>query len=237
MVSPGNHEAAANFTHFKQVFSMPQSTANTDSLYWSMDVGLVHLIAFDTELYYFDSPARQRQMEKWLGNDLNKAVANRNNVPWIIAFGHRPLYCSAKYNSECGDADAKQRKYLEPMFCDAGVDLVIGGHTHNYERMWPVWNLTVVNSSVSNDPYFEPNAPVYVISGAAGCDEDISPFMPQSYPWSAVRYPHYGLGRLQIQNRTHLSWAQYDASAVTWPATPIDTVTIVRKTHARHFAC
>jgi hypothetical protein len=59
MTSPGNHEEYKNFTHYKNRLSMPMKH---DSLYWSLDVGLVHFVAFDTEVYYFDTPAMQSRM-------------------------------------------------------------------------------------------------------------------------------------------------------------------------------
>lgn len=43
-----------------------------------MNVGLTHIIAFDTEVYHFNNPqAMQYRMEKWLRNDLAKANRNR----------------------------------------------------------------------------------------------------------------------------------------------------------------
>jgi hypothetical protein len=52
----------------------------------------VHVIAFDTEMYHFhNSETLQKEMEAWLRADLATANANRRNVPWIVAMGHRPL--------------------------------------------------------------------------------------------------------------------------------------------------
>ena len=32
-------------------------------------------------------------MRDWLNRDLQLANNNRKNVPWIVVFGHKPLYC------------------------------------------------------------------------------------------------------------------------------------------------
>ena len=41
------------------------------------------------------------EMYNWLEADLQKAQANRKNIPWIVVHGHRSVYCSCD-----GDCDA-----------------------------------------------------------------------------------------------------------------------------------
>lgn len=55
---------------------------------------------------------------------------------------------------------------LETVFYENGVDVIIQGHEHSYERLWPVYNGTVIARNYTN-----PKAPVHIISGAAGCNE------------------------------------------------------------------
>ena len=47
-----------------------------------------------------------------------------------------------------------------------GVDIELWAHEHEYQRMWPVYNRTVYNGSVS-EPYVNPKAPVHLITGSA----------------------------------------------------------------------
>eukprot|EP00756_Hemistasia_phaeocysticola_P023628 Hpha_TRINITY_DN15904_c0_g2::TRINITY_DN15904_c0_g2_i2::g.74114::m.74114 len=67
------------------------------SRYFSADVGLIHIVALDLNLYYGVDPCgdscKSAQLE-WLRKDLTLANANRDKVPWVIALSHFPLYCS-----------------------------------------------------------------------------------------------------------------------------------------------
>lgn len=97
--------------------------------------GLVHYIALSTELWFGvgDLSVNKATMLKWLEADLQAANANRDKVPWVIAHGHRDIYCSTSDDSDCntlGDA-GKVRLDLEPLFYKYGLDLWINGHEHS----------------------------------------------------------------------------------------------------------
>ena len=81
------------------------------------------------------------------------------------------------------------------------------------ERLWPVFNGTVLNGTVA-DPYHNPRAPVHIIAGAAGCDEHSDDFNggPPG-EWSAVRLgrSEYGYGKLHVWNASHATWQQIRA--------------------------
>ena len=67
------------------------------SRYFSADVGLVHLIGLDFNMYYGVDACVDRckaAQLAWFEEDLRIASANRKNVPWIIAMSHYPLFCT-----------------------------------------------------------------------------------------------------------------------------------------------
>lgn len=56
---------------------------------------------------------------------------------------------------------------LEDLFYAQGVDLILQAHEHSYERMWPVYHDVVFSRDYNN-----PQTPVHITSGAAGCKEE-----------------------------------------------------------------
>ena len=68
-----------------------------------------------------------KQLE-WLDKELAASASD-----WKIAFFHHPLYSSGATH---GSAEL-QRELLEPVFLKHGVNVVIMGHEHFYERIKP----------------------------------------------------------------------------------------------------
>lgn len=212
MTCPGNHEEKRNFSEYKARFSMPGPYEN---LMHSFDIGMVHFIGFSTEFYYFleyglKLPVKQYE---WLEEDLKKANTPeaRAKRPWIVVFGHRPMYCSNGGPADCNHFSSRVRTGLpflgllglEDLFYQYGVDLMLWGHQHSYERLWPVYNHEVKNGSV-REPYRNPNAPVHIITGSAGCWEGKSPFVLPAPEWSAFRSTDFGYTRLLFKNASDL---------------------------------
>ncbi|XP_015910292.2 acid phosphatase type 7 [Parasteatoda tepidariorum] len=210
-VCVGNHEQAYNFSNYVNRFSMMNQDGEINNHFYSFDIGPAHIIAFSTEFYFYTNYGKgqiARQYE-WLENELKKAnlPENRNNHPWVITMGHRPMYCSSTDGDDCTKRESVIRRALEDLFYKYGVDLEIWAHEHNYERLWPVYNFKVYNGSY-DAPYTNPKAPVHIITGSAGCQENLDPFVHDPAEWSAARYSDYGYTRLHIINNTHLYMEQ-----------------------------
>lgn len=102
MVVAGNHEDDDHrFAHLRYRYRMPNDPQRANQFY-SFDVGPVHFVGVSTEyIFYWDKYGARwaAEQQRWLEEDLRRANGNRAKVPWIIAYQHRPFYCS---NSEVG---------------------------------------------------------------------------------------------------------------------------------------
>ena len=147
--APGNHDyyssadAATETGTYFNLFALPRSgqsggvPSNTEA-YYSFDHGNVHFISLDS----YDSPrAPTGAMATWLLQDLAYAELNSD---WIIAYWHHPPYTKGSHNSDdVADSDGimrDMRQNILPILEAHGVDLVLSGHSHSYERSFLIDN-------------------------------------------------------------------------------------------------
>jgi len=124
----GNHDKTNE--RFYKPFNM--NGAN----YYAFTKGNVRFFALDSN--YMD----QRQTA-WLETQLRNAGA----TDWKICFLHHPLYSSGRYHGPATDL----RKVLEPMFVKYGVNVVLAGHEHVYERIVPQQGITYFTEGASGE--------------------------------------------------------------------------------------
>ena len=109
---------------------MPSGTLK----YYSFNYGNIHFVCLDSE---FSDQTAAGPMATWLQADLE---ANTND--WLIAFWHSPPYTKGSHNSDNDDDTdghlKNMREIFVPILETHGVDLVLGGHSHNYERSYLV---------------------------------------------------------------------------------------------------
>lgn len=223
MSLPGNHEVTCsevspflcpegqrNMTAYKHRFRMPgEESGGTGNLWFSYDFGQIHFIHLNMETDFPNAPSgpgswlngggEPGQIE-WLEADLIKAASNRQQVPWIIALGHRPLYSSGGACGACVDA-------FEALFNKYNVDVYFAGHIHWYERLYAI----SPGGNVVNTDYNNPTAPVYIVNGAAGNVEGHSTGSQQDYT-ALIDDSDYGYGRLTLTNRSALTWQFFRSS-------------------------
>ncbi|XP_001606004.2 acid phosphatase type 7 [Nasonia vitripennis] len=212
MTVPGNHEEKYNFSNYRARFTMP---GDSEGLWYSFNMGPVHFVAIETEAYYFMNYGIKQLVKQfeWLDRDLTEAnrPENRAKRPWVVTYGHRPMYCSNLNSDDCTNHQSLVRVGLpflnwfglEDLFFKHKVDLELWAHEHSYERLWPIYDFKVYNGSYSA-PYTNYKAPVHIITGSAGCKEGREKFVPQRPPWSSFRSSDYGFTRMTAHNKTHL---------------------------------
>lgn len=185
----GNHDghradSSTQSGPYYDIFSLPTQGENGGvpsgtEAYYSFDYANVHFVVLDS---YETSRSTDGAMMKWLQDDLQSAHAE-----WLIAFWHHPPYSKGNHDSDTDIEMIEMRKNFLPVLENYGVDLVLTGHSHGYERSKYVYghygdsstftNAMAVDASSgrTNDKGAytrKPNAPnkgaVYVVAGASG---------------------------------------------------------------------
>lgn len=236
---PGNHEEAYNFSNYRARFNMP---GGSDSLYYSFNIGPVHFISISTEVYYFMNYGLKTLVSQyqWLVKDLEEATKpeNRKLRPWIVVYGHRPMYCSNPNGDDCNHSETLVRVGLpfsgffglESLFYKYGVDIEVWAHEHSYERLWPIYDYKVYNGS-KEEPYTNPGAPVHIVTGSAGCKEGREPFPKELPEWSAFHSQDYGYTQMFVHNSTHIQFKQI---SVDKAGEVIDDFFVIKDYHGKY---
>lgn len=126
--SIGNDESQFDF---EQVFTLPQNAeaggiASSNESYYSFNYGNIHFVALNSP---FADVSTNGPMYRWLQRDL---TANSNQ--WLIAYWHHPPYSRGSHNSDTDPTQTAMRTNFVRLLEQHGVDLVLCGHSHDYER-------------------------------------------------------------------------------------------------------
>ncbi len=124
--SPGNHDYdSGSGAPYFDFFGSRAGPAGKG--YYSFDVNGWHLISLNSELYFEAGDKSQaKAQEDWLRADLNA-----HGTPCALAYFHRPYFSSGTYGT------TQKLKTIWQILYDGGVDLVLNGHEHDYERFLP----------------------------------------------------------------------------------------------------
>jgi 3',5'-cyclic AMP phosphodiesterase CpdA len=128
----GNHdEITAEAGPYLELFDLPTNAESADpsdlERRYSFDWGPAHFVSIDTERL-------DEEQVAWLERDL--AATDR---PWKVVFGHHPPYSSGRHGS------AKWvRELIQPVLERQGVQLVLSGHDHDYERTEVIGGVTYI---------------------------------------------------------------------------------------------
>jgi hypothetical protein len=191
---PGNHDYGSvdlfNNGPYFDIMTLPTNgeaggVASGEESYFSFDYGNAHFISINSE-YLPWILTNNSALQTWLEQDLQSTTAD-----WIIAFWHQPPYSKGTHDSDESFSRMQfMRQNVAPLLEEYGVDLVLNGHSHSYERSYLIhghygtsdtWNpSTMLIDGTNGNPndgngyqkYYDGNDPnlgaVYAVVGCSG---------------------------------------------------------------------
>jgi 3',5'-cyclic AMP phosphodiesterase CpdA len=149
----GNHDAESP-GGWLSAFTTPANNDEASERYYSFDWGDLHCVALDVETTEFGPGTPQRE---FLEQDLAASDAK-----WKIVFFHEPPFSFGRHGS-----NLHVQTDLVPVFERYGVDLVLSGHDHLYERLAPKNGVTYVVTGGGGAPLYDIKAGAAVAFGRA----------------------------------------------------------------------
>ncbi|HVJ51196.1 MAG TPA: metallophosphoesterase family protein [Aliidongia sp.] len=185
MPSPGNHEnelgnGPIGFQAYQTYFSVPEAAGQTEvtkGLWYAFTAGSVRVVSIaNDDICYQDGGNSYVRgyssgaQKLWLERELAAARADRD-IDWIVVCMHQVAISTAdKFNG----ADLGIREEWVPLFDRYGVDLVVCGHEHHYERSHPIrgreanQTLTPVPAATATDIIDTTKGTVHMVIGGGG---------------------------------------------------------------------
>jgi uncharacterized protein (TIGR03382 family) len=166
----GNHEYVTNQAQpYLDNLYLPTSPSGGER-YYSFDWGHVHFVGLDSNcavgLASKDRCTMAAQ-RAWLEQDLAASKAD-----WKIVYFHHPPWSSGAHGSQL-----TMRHEFGPLFEKYGVDLVLTGHDHNYERSRPMLGDNVAPAGTRGITYL-------VVGGGGATLRAFDTALPS---WSVIR--------------------------------------------------
>jgi hypothetical protein len=185
MPAPGNHEnergnGPIGYAAFQTYFALPAAPGQTETtrgLWYAFTVGGVRVITLANDDVclqdggdgYVNGYSNGAQ-KTWLESELKHARADRD-IDWIVVCMHQVAISTA---DQFNGADLGVRAEWLPLFDKYGVDLVVCGHEHHYERSHPIRGqqanatLTPIPVSTRTDHIDTSKGTVHMVLGGGG---------------------------------------------------------------------
>jgi Calcineurin-like phosphoesterase len=168
-ITIGNHEDDSN-----EGFSSYMSSFGLSQTYYAFTYGNARIVVMDSDRNSFSKGSSQYN---FVVSQLQQASGN-SNIKWIIVYLHKQMYTSPNTcgSSSCSNtaSDATNlRNTYHPLFDQYGVDLVLMGHVHNYQRTFPIKYdpaspSSPTRTSTATTDYFDPVGQIYAVVGTGG---------------------------------------------------------------------
>ncbi|MCY1034314.1 metallophosphoesterase [Corallococcus sp. BB11-1] len=169
--TPGNHEYVTNEAQpYLDNLYLPTNNAEGSERYYSFDWGHVHFVSIDSNCAVGLASASKCTLaaqKAFVEKDLAATTQ-----PWKVVFFHHPSWSSGEHGSQL-----TMRRQFGPLFEKYGVDLVLTGHDHNYERSKPMLGDAESGKSERGVPY--------LVVGGGGAT--LRKFATSRPSWSVMR--------------------------------------------------
>lgn len=197
-IAIGNHEHQI-YTNNTNAYPSPSllqqymSHFNLTRQFYSFDYQNVHFVAISTEVPF----ERGSDQYKFVNSNLKKAASDPN-IDWIVVFYHRLAYTSPALLNSLPEF----RNTYHPLFEKYDVDLVLQGHSHNYQRTFPM----IHNNRLSSEPfvtdneinnYLNPVGQIFATVGTGGIP-DIHNFTAPPSNFTAVQFKAFGFLNIEV---------------------------------------
>jgi 3',5'-cyclic AMP phosphodiesterase CpdA len=232
---------------YYQIFNLPAKgelggIPSGSEAYYSFNYGSTHFISLDSFARGRDgkllTDPGSEQLE-WLIKDLQNTKQR-----WKIVYFHHPPYTKGTYDSDVWANLTQPRLVVTPILEKYGVDVVLNGHSHVYERSKPIKGFTGVasefnpavhftqtssgkyNASANSCPYLfttnqASNGVIYVVNGVGGA----TGAMRANAPHPVMETSQAGIGGSMIFD---IEGGRLDAKFLTENGTITDQFTIFK---------
>lgn len=207
--SLGNHDYhTGRGAPYLDIFDLPGNAwrAEDRERYYTFDYGNAHFVVLDTDrpVTAVDAAAED-DMFDWLRHTLAHTPQR-----WKIVVLHVSPYATG-FNSR--DGEILTRPKLPPIFEAYGVDLVLGGHVHSYQRSYPLRGGQIVAP--------DQGGVVYIVSGAGAA----ASYPCETADWLAVTLCGQTTG---LFSRVRIAGNQLQVEAVDAQGAIRDTLVLTK---------
>ncbi len=142
--APGNHDYYGTSTTsrsgaYYQNFTMPTNAeiggvASGTEAFYSYDIGDVHFLSLDS----YGEESGATKLYDTLGAQVTwiKADLAANTKKWVVAYWHHPPYTKGSHDSDTETDLRDIRENFIRILERNGVDMILCGHSHDYERSY-----------------------------------------------------------------------------------------------------
>lgn len=253
--APGNHDYNNHIPFspspvYYDIFTLPTNAecggvASGTEKYYSYNYGNIHFVVLDS---YDESRASNSAMLTWLQSDLQS-----NTQEWTIAYWHHPPYTKGSHNSDNSnflDGELVEvRENIVPILESNGVDLLLCGHSHVYERSYlldghygysnqfqPTMKLDNGSGNYPASCAYQKQTQnskshkgtVYVVCGCSG-KHDASPSSGWPHP-AMYKYTTNDLGSMSVDVKENMLVGTF----ITSTGTIYDSFTIIKNAGGTH---